>query len=203
MEPAHHGPHHRRHRRRPVAWAPDGSGSRGRPSDNGATPALRRRPVPVRGELPCRRQRIGASSSRSPPASQRGCGRAATAASRSMAPRRRRRARHELRRAAEPAPDGRVGVRPVVPRTIGARATPRSIVREQCCDVPSRRGAFVHASSHATAELARDLLGDRTRRGRASRTSPTSRRHVRQTRASGSTADRSFSRSARSSAASR
>ncbi len=66
-----------------------------------------------------------------------------------------------------------------------------------------KRGAFVHASSQATAEVARDLLG--TDRVEVVHLGPLPRadRSISKILASGSTADRSSSRSARSNVASR
>ena len=74
--------------------------------------------------------------------------------------RRRRRPRHELRRAAEPAPDGRVGVRLLVPRQPASRRAPRRAPRRRgAARAPSAAGAVVHASREATADVVRELLG--------------------------------------------
>ena len=202
VDPAHHGPHHRRHRRRPVAWAPDGSGSRGRPSDNGAPPALRRRAVPVRGELPCRRPANRSTGSRSPPVSQRGCGHAVT----------------------DPAPTGgcpastSCTARTTSRRRAGSRRSCRctTVVPHQRHREHRRRqscGSGAAACREARRVRARQFARDgrvgpraarhRSRRGRAPRTPAAAHRRPSKILASASTADHSSSRSARSNVASR
>ena len=79
-------------------------------------------------------------------------------ACRSMAGRRRRRPRHELRGAADPAPPAGVGLRLLVPPQPRAGASRRRAGRDGCCARSVRRGAVVHASSHATADAVRELF---------------------------------------------
>ena len=203
VDQAHHGPHHRRHRRRPVAWAPDGSGSRGRPSDDGAAPAFRRRAVPVHHQLSGRRRTSRSTSSRSRPASRRGCGRMAIG----HAPTGGCAGLDVVHGTNYVAPPSRLPtVVSVYDLWFLANRSGSTAAVNRAGAVLRRavkRGAFVHASSQATAEMARELLGDRPGRGRASRRLCHGRPVASRIPTSGSMVGRSSSRSARSSGASR
>ena len=67
--------------------------------------------------------------------------------------------RHELRRSAEPAATGGVGLRHVVPGPPRARATPAVRRAGEVLRRSVGAGAVVHASSTATADSVRTLLG--------------------------------------------
>ena len=141
MDPAHHGPHHRRPRRRPAAWAPHGSGSsRSTICRRRSAGASTSRSYPYVVSFRAAAERIGAPAADPRRSRARGCGLAATGRV-PIAGSPGADVVHGTNYVVPPSrlPDGRVGVRLLVPAPTRAEHRPRSTA--PASGAAPRRGA--------------------------------------------------------------